>query len=56
MSNLPPTVSVGDSDAPWNQEHPTPDLVCRDCGHFDTKKRLGSDNECPNGCGEMDDY
>ena len=31
MNNLPPGVSISDSDAPWNQDHPEPNFACEQC-------------------------
>lgn len=52
MSNLPPGVNIGDSDAPWNQTHPEPcdiDCRCEDCGWSGTleETEAGSGASCP---------
>lgn len=54
-NNLPPGVSVSDSDAPWNQEHPEPDWQCTHCDRYGQWGEVGSgDPPCPD-CGSAID-
>jgi hypothetical protein len=39
-NNLPPSVSVTDSDAPWNQDHPEPDWQCTECDRYGTTQEI----------------
>ena len=63
--NLPPGVRMSDPDAPWNENHPDPDGLCRHCKewyfepvdertiHLSEFRRVFHDL-CPN-CGEVMD-
>jgi hypothetical protein len=55
-NNLPPGVSISDSDAPWNQDHPDPsdiDVECRSCDWRGTLLDTPKDDPliCPE-CGQ----
>jgi hypothetical protein len=38
--NLPPGVSISDSDAPWNQRHPEPGDINVECKSCDFRGKL----------------
>jgi len=52
-NNLPPSVSISDPDAPWNQDYPEPDWQCTECERYGQHREMkrGPDPKCPD-CGE----
>lgn len=45
--NLPPGVSINDSDAPWNQDYPEPEVNCEECEWYGNRDDLDHGCSCP---------